>query len=95
MVCCNGPPTPRAKHHAAAMPAAHRRHIVRQVNRVAKALTRAGGPRAIRALPKIAASAEVASGAKTDRAQLRRVLAQLDTGDVLIRSAMIGWTRVR
>jgi DNA invertase Pin-like site-specific DNA recombinase len=27
---------------------------------------------------------EVASGAKTDRAQLRRVLAQLDAGDVLI-----------
>jgi DNA invertase Pin-like site-specific DNA recombinase len=27
---------------------------------------------------------EVASGAKTDRAQLRRVLAQLDTGDVLM-----------
>ncbi len=26
---------------------------------------------------------EVASGAKTDRAQLRRLLAQLDTGDVL------------
>ena len=45
-----------AKHHAAAMPPAHRQHIVRQVNRVAKALTRAGGPRAIRALPKIAAS---------------------------------------
>jgi hypothetical protein len=45
-----------AKHHAATMPPAHRQHIVRQVNRVAKALTRAGGPRAIRALPKIAAS---------------------------------------
>jgi len=27
---------------------------------------------------------EVASGAKTDRAQLRRVLAQLDAGDVLM-----------
>jgi DNA invertase Pin-like site-specific DNA recombinase len=27
---------------------------------------------------------EVASGAKTDRAQLRRVLARLDAGDVLI-----------
>src|ERR1700689_3411283 len=27
---------------------------------------------------------EVASGAKTDRAQLRRVLAQLDIGDVLM-----------
>jgi hypothetical protein len=27
---------------------------------------------------------EVASGAKTERAQLRRVLAQLDAGDVLI-----------
>jgi hypothetical protein len=45
-----------AKHHAAAMPPAHRQHIVRQVHRVAKALTRNGGPRAIRALPKIAAS---------------------------------------
>jgi hypothetical protein len=44
------------KNHAAALPPAHRHHIVRQVHRAAKALTRAGGPRAIRALPKIAAS---------------------------------------
>jgi hypothetical protein len=45
-----------AKHHAAGMPAAHRQHIVRQVHRVAKTLTSKGGARAIRALPKIAAS---------------------------------------
>jgi hypothetical protein len=45
-----------AKHHAAALPRAHRQQIVRQVHRVAKTLTRAGGPHAIRALPKIAAS---------------------------------------
>ena len=45
-----------AKHHAAAMPPAHRQQIVRQVNRVAKVLTRAAGPHGIRALPKIAAS---------------------------------------
>jgi hypothetical protein len=31
---------------------------------------------------------EVASGAKTDRAQLRRVLAQLDAGDVLMVSRL-------
>jgi DNA invertase Pin-like site-specific DNA recombinase len=30
------------------------------------------------------ADVQVASGAKTDRAQLRRVLAQLDAGDVLM-----------
>jgi hypothetical protein len=45
-----------AKHHAAALPAAHRQQVVRHVNRVAKVLTRAAGPRGIRALPKLAAS---------------------------------------
>jgi len=44
------------KHHAAAMPPAHRQQVVRQVNNVAKTLVRAGGPQAIRALPKIVAS---------------------------------------
>jgi len=45
-----------AKHHAAALPPAHRQQVVRHVNRVAKVLTRAAGPRGIRALPKLAAS---------------------------------------
>jgi DNA invertase Pin-like site-specific DNA recombinase len=39
------------------------------------ALTAAGAEKTFR---------EVASGAKTDRAQLRRMLAQLDAGDVLM-----------
>jgi hypothetical protein len=44
------------KNHAAAMPAGHRQQVVRHVNNVAKTLVRAGGPHAIRALPKIVAS---------------------------------------
>jgi hypothetical protein len=45
-----------AKNRAAPLPPAHRQQIVRQVNNAAKILTRSGGPQAIRALPKIAAS---------------------------------------
>ncbi len=45
-----------AQHRGAAMPLAHRKAIVRQVNRTARMLTRAAGPAGIRALPKIVAS---------------------------------------
>ena len=34
---------------------------------------------------------EVASGAKTDRAQLRRLLGQLEAGDVLTSRGLTGW----
>jgi DNA invertase Pin-like site-specific DNA recombinase len=34
---------------------------------------------------------ETASGAKTDRAQLRRVLDQLEKGDVLTVTRLTGW----
>jgi hypothetical protein len=53
-----------ARQHAAGLPPAQRQHIVRQVHRVAKALTRAGGPQAIRALPKLAASVARSAAAR-------------------------------
>jgi hypothetical protein len=44
------------QHRGAQLPAGNRRQVVRQVNHAARVLARAGGPQAIRALPKIMAS---------------------------------------
>jgi hypothetical protein len=44
------------KNRPTPLPPEHRRQIVRQVNHAAKVLTRSGGPRAIRVLPKLIAS---------------------------------------
>jgi hypothetical protein len=64
------------KSRAAAASPAHRQQIVHQVNRVARDLTRAGGPAAIRALPKIAASvartADARGASVSGRLQLLR-----------------------
>jgi hypothetical protein len=68
-----------------------RRNGKRCVNQVANRPRAVRDPKGNKAAGARQVFREVASGAKTDHSQLRRVLAQLDAGDVLMVSRRRNW----